>query len=221
MTTLFKSAVPLRSQTMAMLGFARRFQNVVAIVNGPQLATFYCGAFNHFNIPTGCIHGNQEKSQTDNALKRFNNGQFDVLFVSVSSLAMAKVEKPQWCIMLDLPPEVEVLSSIVDTIKTVNFILFLDNQFERYMEKVNAAKLQFKEKKLDTKSIPKQDYEVVKLVTKKNYAIYTASQFGYREIISAYVNHPYNDIFQATKLNLLDVSNNYGITAPPKLPLTK
>jgi hypothetical protein len=56
---------------------------------------------------------------------------------------------------------------------------------------------------------------------KKNHPLYLSSELGYREVIEAYVNHEDEDVFVATQLPVIDVAINFGLQAPPRLPLTK
>ena len=153
-------------------------------------------------------------------LKLFNDGEISLLFSTARLCQSEKILAPNFLVHFDIPKEAKDEVSIIRNVAPSNFILFLDEQHSEYLKILQKEKLDITQMNFDVKKVPPVLDQVNKLL-KKNHRLYQCSMDGYRELIQTYVNHGNADVFNAQKLNLLDVAINFGITAPPKLPLSK
>jgi hypothetical protein len=231
--SVFHSFVPYKHRVMMVLGFIRTHLNdsIVVACAGSSIAEFNSILTNNLDLRSGAaeistntsaiVQGKQKQSQRAAAVNRFNKGEVNVLFGSVFILSTVEItRRPTWVVHYDVPKPIEEEIKLVQRINPVKCLILLDATERDYITEVSKMKVDSKELVFDEKKLPKLKNELLNLC-KKNYPLYMCGQNGYRELISTYVNHGYNTIFQAMKLPLLDVAINFGIEAPPKLPLKR
>ena len=214
--------VPHKQRLASLIGFVRsHIHDRVVVVCCSTGVTEYLGLlFNLLEIRATFIHGKQDSSHRTKSLKRFNDGEISLLFSTARLCQSEKILAPNFLVHFDIPKEAKDEVSIIRNVAPSNFILFLDEQHSEYLKILQKEKLDITQMNFDVKKVPPVLDQVNKLL-KKNHRLYQCSMDGYRELIQTYVNHGNADVFNAQKLNLLDVAINFGITAPPKLPLSK
>lgn len=237
-TKLFHSFVPHKHRLMMLIGFLRTHLNdtIVVVCAGSNIAEFNSILTNNLDLRTNTvelnavggkqnsttIQGTQKQSERNAAVERFNTGKVKVLFGSAFALSTCDLKiRPTWVLHYDIPKPAEEELRLIRHLNPHKFLILLDPEYRAYLEMLEAVKLESKELAFDEKKLPRLRDQVISLSQKKSYPLYMSSQKGYRELISAYVNHDNASLFNAMKLPLVDVSINFGIEAPPKLPLKK
>jgi ATP-dependent RNA helicase DDX18/HAS1 len=221
---------------MMLIGFIRSHLNdsIIIVCAGPCIAEYLAILTNNLDIHSSAaemivvygeksalLQGKQERSQRTASFARFNSGEVDFLFGSAIVLSTAEfTRRPTWVVHYDIPRSSRDELRLIRHLNPLKFIILLDPSYSEYLERLTDVKINTQLLKFDDKKIPKLQPEVFSLC-EKNYPLYQASEYGYREFITTYVNHEYAELFDATKLPILDVAHTFGIKAPPKLPLTK
>ncbi|OHT06283.1 hypothetical protein TRFO_25693 [Tritrichomonas foetus] len=224
---LFHSFVPHKYRLLTLVGFIRSHlkDSIVVICCSTGVAEHHSLLFNFLELRAGFLHGKQDQAHREDAVRRFNSGEVPLLFATALLMESTKINRPTWVIHYDIPKEVNTEIKIINNIRPEKFLIFLDESHKQYLELLKTVKLDAKDAttdniSFDVKKIPPVQDQVFKLLD-KNHRLYLCSQDGYRELIQTYVNHDNSDIFNAQKLNILDVAINFGLKAPPKLPLSK
>jgi len=226
-TRLFHSLVPHRDRLMMLIGFLRSHltDSIVVVCAGPSIAEFNSILANNLELRSTApvtVTGAQEQSQRAAALARFDSGAVSVICGSALMFETCELKRrPTWVVHYDVPrPAAEELR-LLRRLNPRKFLVLLDPGERGYVDALGGEKAESKELPFDPQRVPRLRDRVIALSQRKSYPLYMSSQRGYRELISAYVNHGCRDLFDATKLPLLDVAINFGIEAPPKLPLKK
>ena len=237
-TKLFHSFVPHKHRLMTLIAFLRTHINdsIVVVCASSGVAEFNSILTNNLDLRTDTIElnvvggkaqsdivqGTQSQSERRAAIDRFNAQKVKVLFGSAFTLATCDLKiRPTWVVHYDIPKPAEEELQLLRHLNPQKFLILLDPEYRPYLDMLAAVKLESREIPFDEKKIPKLREKVVSLTQKDSYPLYRTSQKGYRDLISAYVNHDNADLFNAMKLPLVDVAVNFGIEAPPKLPLKK
>lgn len=175
----------------------------------------------HFkNIQAGKLHGKQEQEQRDAAIKRYNENKVNVLSATTTILQSTELSKPTWLLHWDIPLSAENEIKLINKIKPAKYVLFIDPSQKEYIEQLKSKNVLSKELAFKENILHNVKNDVTRL-RGENHLFYRAAELGYQELIRAYVDHEDTTLFSAPSLPLLDVAINFGITAPPKLPLTK
>lgn len=222
----YHSFVPHKYRILTLIGFIQSHLNskIVVACCSTGVVEYNKILFNIINLRCDAIHGKQDQQHRESALRNFNEGTVNVLFATSLLLSTVNVSKPEWLIHYDIPKEVPDELNIIRNVHPQKFVLFLDQSQKKYLDLLKEFKVYSivtREIPFLEKKIPQYMDKIEKLTRDKNHKLYMSSQSGYRELIQTYVNHENNNIFNARELNLRDVSINFGLANPPKLPLSK
>jgi hypothetical protein len=236
-TTVFHSYVPHKHRLMMLIGFIRSHlsDTIIVACAGSAVAEFNSILTNNLDIRSGAaeinvisstensaiVQGKQKQSQRAAAVDRFNSGKVNLLFGSAFVLSSIDLtRRPTWVLHYEIPKSIEEETRLIQRLNPLKFLILLDASESEYIKELEIAKITSKELAFDEKKIPKLRNQVISLC-KKNYPLYMCGQMGYKELIGTYVNHECGKLFDAMRLPLLDVAINFGIEAPPKLPLKR
>jgi hypothetical protein len=238
-TRFFHSFVPHKHRLMMLIGFIRSHLNdsLVVACAGPNIATYLAILTNNLDLRSNAaesstlvntpspnstaVKGFQKHQERAEAIARFDSGEVNVLFASTFILSSLRLTKrPTWFVHFDIPKSPADELRLVRLVNPQKCLLLLDPSQSGYVGLLEKISVDSKLIPLDEKKLPNVRKEVAQLC-KKNYPLYLSSELGYRELIEAYVNHEEGGVFVATELPVVDVASNFGLDAPPLLPLTK
>ena len=217
----YYSPIPYEKRVFTLAHFVRTHmkEKIVILCYGIKTVEFLARYFMELNMTPCKITGNMQQKQRDNTIRLFSE-DINILLISQNIAQNVQLPNVDWLVEYAIPPAVADFIKLVKNINAKKTLLFLDPENEiKFVEKLKEAKFEFKELPFDAKKIPDGKLNLLKLLD-KIYDFYMSSQFGYREMVQAYVNSE-NPEFDALKLRLKDASMSYGIEHPPKLPLTK
>jgi len=193
-------------------------EKIIVVCSGVKSCQFLSLLFNFLEVPCAYVHGEQSQNQRNSHIKQFSSNDKSLLLISSLSLRTIDIPEHEWFLQYDIPQSLSFYNEIIKKIASAKALLFVDPSEKLLIDKLKDSGIESKEIPFDEKKIPKLHLNIEKWLA-KNYGFYTSSQFAYREIIASYVHNEISDVFKAASLPLLDVAINYGIKAPPKLPL--
>lgn len=221
-TIHYYCAVSHKFRLPALVEFVKSHFNkdkIVVICNGPRQVEFLSHYFILLQMTPCRIVATMSQEERANAEERFQKS-VNILICSQSIAENLKLNIPTWVVEFAVPPAVSPYIKMVQNIKPLKWIIFVEPQNEKaFIDRLKDAGLESKELPVNTSKLPNHLPRLLGFLDRR-WEFYQASQFGYREMISAYVDSA-NEEFDAQKLNLLDASISFGIEHPPKLPLTK
>ncbi|EAY18992.1 hypothetical protein TVAG_246700 [Trichomonas vaginalis G3] len=214
--------VSFKYRLPALVEFVKSHFNkdkIVIICNGPKQVEFLSHYFILLQMTPCRIVATMSQEDRQNAEQRFQ-GAINICLVSQSIVENVKLGNPTWVVEYAVPTALSSYVKMVQNIKAPKWILFVEpNNEKAFIERCKSAGLESKELPVTVNKLPNIVPRLLGFLDRR-YEFYMSSQFGYREMISAYVNSE-NEEFNAQKLNLLEASISFGIEHPPKLPLTK
>ena len=104
-TSYLYSFVPHKHRLMTLVGFIRthKSDSIVVGCNGPSSTEFPSIFFNNLGIRAGHLHGKMTPELREAALKRFNEGLVNIIFVSPQLLPSSEFTKPKYFLQFDIP----------------------------------------------------------------------------------------------------------------------
>ena len=221
-SNFYHCEVPYKHRLMTLFGFVRSHLNskIIISVTSSNEVDFLTLFFNFHEIICSYITGKQEETQKNFNLNKFIENERSILIVTNFYINHFILPQSDWTIHFNIPESLNSILKIFNSNPTKNNLLLFPKNEYSFILKLKENNILIKNLSFDEKKIPKLIDNLQHLL-KKNYSFYTSSIFSYKDFINSYVNSELNEIFIAKSLPLLDIAINYGINAPPKVPLTK
>ncbi|KJE92674.1 myc-regulated DEAD box protein [Capsaspora owczarzaki ATCC 30864] len=210
---------------LLLFTFLKKNQNkkVMVFFSSCNSVKFHSELLNYIDLPVLEIHGRQKQQKRTNTFFEFCNAKTGILLCTDVAARGLDIPAVDWIVQYDPPDDPkEYIHRVGRTARGVNgsghALLFLLPEELAFLRYLKQAKVPLNEYEFPVSKIHNVQSQLEKLI-EKNYYLHRSARDGYRSYLQAYASHAHRSIFDVTKLDLQQVGQAFGFTAPPSVQL--
>lgn len=215
--------VPSNKRFLVLHSFLKRNQSkkIVVFLSSCNSVKFHSDLLKYIQIDCYDIHGKQKQQKRTSTFSDFCKAEKGILLCTDVAARGLDIPSVDWIVQYDPPDEPkEYIHRVGRTARGEgekgNALLFLLPEELQFLVYLKEAKVAVKEYEFDSSKVPNLQSHLEKLVG-ENYYLSQSARDAYRAYVLSYDSHSMKDIFNAHKLNLMEVAKSFCISSPPKV----
>eukprot|EP00667_Euglena_gracilis_P006804 EG_transcript_6868 len=213
--------VSAENRFLLLFTFLRKYRTrkVMVFFSTCKEVQFYSELLNYVDVQVWDIHGKQKQMKRTNTFLNFTNAPHGCLLATDVAARGLDIPNVDWIIQYDPPDQPEEYIHRVGRTaragKVGNALLFLMPEELGFLKYLKSYKIPLNEYEYPASKLPALVSQKLQTLIETNYYLYKSARDAYRSYMLAYHTHSMKNIFDVTKLDVVNVARAFGLTAPP------